>query len=320
MGTFGTILLLVIAFFLICAAITNFIAAAAKAAVPKIGKTTRVRGGEIHWVESGQGRPIVMIHGLGANLRNFTYALTGKLDDEFRVIALDRAGCGWSERDSAAQATLPEQARMVAEFIEKEGLENPVVVGHSLGGAVALTLGLNHKEVVGSLALLCPATQPIDETPEVFKGLDISSAGLRKFIATTISGPLGLLMEKKIFGVVFAPEPIAPDFFVKGGGKLGRSPGAFVSASEDMVYGRGSVDEVAGRESELTMPVGVLFAEADEILDPKLHGQKFASLSGANLKMLPNRGHMIPLTAPDDCAAFIREMAQKSASDAPVAA
>ncbi len=313
MGTLGTIFLLIVAFFLICGAITNFIAASAKADVPRTGKTTKVRGGDIHWVESGQGRPVVMIHGLGANLRNFTYALTEKLDDEFRVIALDRAGCGWSERDGEAQATLPEQARMVAEFIEKEGLDNPVIVGHSLGGAVSLTLGLNHPEHVGSMALLCPATQPIDETPEVFKGLDISSAAVRKFIAHTISGPLGLLMEKNIFGVVFAPEPIAPNFWVKGGGKLGRSPGAFISASEDMVSGRASVEAVMGRESELKIPVGVLFAEADEILDPKLHGEKFAELSGAELKFLPNRGHMIPLTAPDDCAAFIREMAAKSA-------
>jgi len=176
----------------------------------------------------------------------------------------------------------------------------------------ARTLGLNHKEVVGGLALLCPATQPIEDAPDVFKGLDISSAGVRKFIAHTISGPLGLLMEKKIFGVVFAPEPISPDFWVKGGGKLGRSPGAFIAASEDMVSGRDSVEEVAGREAELTMPVGVLYAEADEILDPKLHGEKFAELSGADLKILPNRGHMIPLTAPDDCAAFIRDMAAKS--------
>ena len=313
MGTFGTIILLIIALFLVCGAITNFIAAAAKAAVPKTGKTTKVRGGEIHWVESSQGRPVVMIHGLGANLHNFTYALTGKLDGEFRCIAIDRAGCGWSTRDGAAQSTLPEQARMVAEFIEKEGLENPLIVGHSLGGAVALTLALNHTEHVGGLALLCPATQPIDDTPEVFKGLDVSSAGVRKFIAHTVSGPLGLLMEKKIFSVIFAPEPIAPGFEVKGGGKLGRSPGAFIAASEDMVNGRSSVDEVVGREAELTMPVGVLYAEKDEILNPKLHGGKFAELSGADLQILPGRGHMIPLTAPDECAAFIRDMASKSA-------
>jgi pimeloyl-ACP methyl ester carboxylesterase len=192
-------------------------------------------------------------------------------------------------------------------------LENPLIVGHSLGGAVALTLALNHKEHVGGLALLCPATQPIDDTPEVFKGLDVSSAGVRKFIAHTVSGPLGLLMEKKIFSVIFAPEPIAPGFEVKGGGKLGRSPGAFIAASEDMVNGRSSVDEVVGREAELTMPVGVLYAEKDEILNPKLHGGKFAELSGADLQILPGRGHMIPLTAPDECAAFIRDMASKSA-------
>ena len=202
---------------------------------------------------------------------------------------------------------------MVAEFIEKEGLENPLIVGHSLGGGVALTLGLNHKEHVGGLALLCPATQPIEDTPEVFKGLDISSTGVRKFIAHTISGPLGLLMEGKIFSTIFAPEPIVPDFGIKGGGKLGRSPAAFISASEDMVNGRSSVQYVVGREGELKMPVGVLFAEKDEILDPALHGATFAELSGAELRTLPNRGHMIPLTAPDDCADFIRDMAARSA-------
>ena len=57
MGTFGTIILLIIAFFLICGAITNFIAAAAKAAVPKTGKMTRVRAVRSTGSKAGRGAP-----------------------------------------------------------------------------------------------------------------------------------------------------------------------------------------------------------------------------------------------------------------------
>ena len=80
-----------------------------------------------------------------------------------------------------------------------------------------------------------------------------------------------------------------------------------------MAGGLNSAQDVLGREGELSLPVGVLYAADDNILDPGLHGETFASLSGADLTLIPNRGHMIPLTAPDECAAFIREMAAKTA-------
>jgi pimeloyl-ACP methyl ester carboxylesterase len=313
MNAFAVILLLILGLVALSAVVTAYLAAEARAVVPRKGKMTKVRGGAIHWVESGQGRPIVMIHGLGGNLLNFTYALTEQLDDEFRVIALDRPGCGWSERDGDAQATLPEQARMISEFIAKEGLENPLIVGHSLGGAIAVTLGLNHPESVGGLALLCPATQPIDGTPDAFKGIDIPSAAMRRVMAYTIAGPLGLLMQKKLFTEIFRPEPIVRDFGPKAGATLGRTPQAFIAASEDMQRARETVGEVAGREAQLKLTSAVLFGADDNILDPALHGEKFASLTGAELKLLPGRGHMIPMTAPRDCAAFIREMAERTA-------
>jgi pimeloyl-ACP methyl ester carboxylesterase len=117
--------------------ITQFVGYSAEASNPRKGKLTKVTGGSIHWMDEGTGPAVVMIHGLGGNLQNFTYALTPELTDTFRVIAIDRPGCGWSTREGAAQATLPEQARMIAEFIATEKLGKPLVVGHSLGGAIA---------------------------------------------------------------------------------------------------------------------------------------------------------------------------------------
>ncbi|MEX0338640.1 MAG: alpha/beta fold hydrolase [Arenibacterium sp.] len=313
MGAGIVILLVIVGVIVLFALFTAYLASEARAIVPKQGKMTKVNGGAIHWVESGAGRPIVMIHGLGGNLMNFTYGLTEHLDEEFRVISIDRPGCGWSERDSAAQATLPEQARMISEFIAAEGLENPLIVGHSLGGAIAVTLGLNHPDGLGGLALICPATQPIENPPEAFKGIDIPSPGMRRAIAYTIAAPIGLLTQQKVFGEVFKPEPIIRDFGPKAGATLGRTPEAFIAASEDMAGSRQSVSEVAGRESELKVPTAILFAEDDNILDPKLHGAHFASLAGAELKTIPGRGHMIPMTTPRECAAFIREVAVKTA-------
>ncbi|MEM7190287.1 MAG: alpha/beta fold hydrolase [Pseudomonadota bacterium] len=305
-------ILAIIVLILGCAtAFTQWAGSKAAQALPARGKFTKVGKGRLHWVESGAGRPVVMIHGLGGNLHHFTYALSDALSGDFRAIAVDRPGCGWSERDGMEQASLSEQARMIAEFLEAEGIENPVIVGHSLGGAVSLALALNHPERVGTLALLCPATQPISETPEMFKGIDIPSPGMRSFIAHTISGPLGVMMKDKLFGAIFAPEPVSPDFDLRGGALLGARPELFISTSEDMVEGRNSVDDVAGREAELSVPVNVLYARQDEVLDPALHGETFSELAGANLEMIDGHGHMIPFTATEACADFIRRVADK---------
>lgn len=277
--------------------------------MPRRGKMTKVNGGNIHWVEQGVGKSIVMIHGLGGNLNNFTYALTSELSEEFRTIALDRPGCGWSVRDSALQATLPEQARMIAEFIEAEQLGKPLVVGHSLGGAIAETLALNHPDQVGALALICPATNKVDVLPEAFKGIDVPYPWLIPVIGHTLAGALSLLQEEKVFNEVFKPEPVVPDFLVRGGGILGRRPESFIAAAQDLAQSRESVDDVIGREGELKLPIGVLFGASDNILDPLYHGKEFSEKTGTGYAELPNRGHMIPLTAPKECAAFIRKLA-----------
>ena len=129
--------------------------------------------------------------------------------------------------------------------------------------------------------------------------------------SSTLAVPMGVLMERKIFDAVFAPEAPVADFARRGGAIAGRRPEIFVSSSEDLVMSRASVDEVAGREAELTMPVGVLYGAEDAILDPDLHGRAFSEKAGAELTMLPGRGHMIPFTAPEECADFIRKMAAR---------
>jgi pimeloyl-ACP methyl ester carboxylesterase len=311
MSAFCIIILTILWVLFLVTMVTQFVGFSAQASNPRKGKITKISGGSIHWIDEGAGFPILMIHGLGGNLHNFTYALAPELSDTFRIIAIDRPGCGWSKRDGAEQATLPEQARMIAEFIQIEKLGKPLVVGHSLGGLIAETLAINHQEQVGALALISPATDQVKDTPDAFKGIDVPVPWLVPIIGNTLAGAMSLLMEKKILTEVFSPEPVVPDFLGKGGGILARRPASFIAAAQDLAMSRTSMMEVLGRESELKLPIGVLYGASDNILDPAHHGKSFAEKAGGEYIELPNRGHMIPLTAPKDCAKFIRSMAEK---------
>ena len=92
---------------------------------------------------------------------------------------------------------------------------------------------------------------------------------------------------------------------------LGRRPESFIAAAQDMAGSRASVADVVGREGDLKLPMGILFGGDDAILDPATQGRALADKTGADYTELPGRGHMIPLTAPADCAGFIRQMAGK---------
>ena len=302
------IFILLFLLIVLCAIFTAIITQKIKQSIPKFGKTTVLQDAEIHWYEAGQGRPIIMLHGLAGNLRNFTYALTEKLDRDYRVIAIDRAGCGWSKRSKSEIATLQEQARIISEFIEQEQIEKPLIVGHSLGGAIALALALEYKNQIAGLALICPVTQPVDKVPDIFRFLNISSPFLRFFVAHTFSSFIGILTRKNTFEIAFAPEPISENFSIRGGGDLALSSKAFIKTSEDLVFALSSASLLVGREQELDVPTKILFGEEDKIIDAKLHGEKFAKLSGANIKILSGKGHMLPLTQPEECSTFIRNM------------
>jgi alpha-beta hydrolase superfamily lysophospholipase len=74
-----------------------------EAALPPRGKFMQIDGERIHYVDrGGSGPAIVMIHGLAGNLMHFTYALADVLANDFRVIMVDRLGCGYSARPGGA--------------------------------------------------------------------------------------------------------------------------------------------------------------------------------------------------------------------------
>lgn len=278
--------------------------------VPQLGQIVPVRGGSIHYVEKGdpKAQTIVMIHGLAGQLQHFTYAMMDRLADEYHVIAVDRPGCGYSTRDSADLARLPEQARMIDEFLAAKDVSGAVLVGHSMGGAVSLAMALDFPDRVRGLALLAPLTQKLPETPAVFKPLEIRAEWLRKLIGNTIAVPLASKTAPHTLSAVFDPETPPSDFLDRAGGALGLRPSAFVTASQDVVGVDQSIAAQSARYKELRVPRAILFGPDDAILSASQHGVSMEAYD-VTYETIDGAGHMIPITEPDRCAAFVRSLA-----------
>nr|WP_259284382.1 alpha/beta hydrolase [Pseudomonas sp. 1079] len=180
-----------------------------EATVPINGRFVEVDGERFHYVEEGKGPPLVMIHGLMGSSRNLTYALSGQLREHFRVISLDRPGSGYSTRHSGTPADLPAQARQIAAFINTLDLGKPLVLGHSLGGAIALALALDHPHAVSGLVLVAPLTHPQRMLPLVFLSLAVRPAWLRRWVAHTLTLPIGLLTKDSVVRGRICPRSCA---------------------------------------------------------------------------------------------------------------
>jgi len=270
---------------------------------PATGRFVTIDGARLHYVEAGEGLPILLIHGLGGQLRNFSYALMERLARSHRVVLLDRPGAGHSPRVRGLGIT--EHAALVARFIEELGLDRPIVVGHSFGGAVALALALDRPDLVGRLALVAPLSQPDMVVQQPFKTFLAVPSWLREAACSTAAVPFGVAIRRRVHEATFAPEPVSPDFDIAGGGILVLRPDALAAGFEEISTASAQLARLAPHYPEIARPVSILYGRDDRVLDPSIHGTRTANaIPGATLELIEG-GHMLPVTQPDAVARFI---------------
>jgi pimeloyl-ACP methyl ester carboxylesterase len=314
----GAMLGLLIAIGIALALFTGWTARLVTKALPPRGRTIAIDDCRFHYVDEGEGPAIVMIHGLGGQMHNFTYALVGKLKDRFRVIVVDRPGSGYSSRPQHAAAGIESQAKTMAAFIRKLGLERPLLVGHSLGGAIALAIALNHPDCAGGLALISPLSHPQESVPKPFSGLVISFLWLRQLIAWTIATPFAITQRNVMLEAVFGPEKAPHDFAVKGGGLLSMRPASFCNAAADLFAAGDDLPGMIARYETLDMPVGVIYGTGDRVLDAMAHGKALTDkIAASDLVLIEDGGHMVLVTQPEPIADFITRIAHRIAKTEP---
>jgi pimeloyl-ACP methyl ester carboxylesterase len=114
------------------------------------------RVGKLSTLAAGRGSPVICIHGLGATKASFLPTVAA-LTDGWRVIAVDLPGFGESDKPLGAAYDAPYFAGAVKALLDELGIERAHLVGNSMGGRVAIEVGLLYPERVGRIALLSPA-------------------------------------------------------------------------------------------------------------------------------------------------------------------
>lgn len=258
---------------------------------PADGRLVDTRVGRLHVRERGAGPAVILIHGAGANARELMITLGLALDDRARVIALDRPGFGGSPGFSS-RARLARHADAVAALIEAEGLDRPVVVGHSYGAAVALRLAIDHPDSASGLVLLGPATHgyvgPVAWHNYVAATPVLGPAFCRLLVP--IAGPL--MLEGGV-RATFAPEPAPPGYAANAGIGLLFRPRNFRANALDLAVVNAELAAQEPSYGDIAIPVAVIAGDEDRTVRTASHAEPLAAaLPDARLAVLPGGGHM----------------------------
>jgi pimeloyl-ACP methyl ester carboxylesterase len=118
--------------------------------------SVETRVGRLSTLAAGRGSPVVCLHGLGATKASFLPTIAA-LAERWRVIAIDLPGFGESEKPLGAAYDAPYFAAAVTALLDELGIERARLVGNSMGGRVAIEVGLLFPQRVERMALLSPA-------------------------------------------------------------------------------------------------------------------------------------------------------------------
>ena len=127
------------------------------------GKFVTVNGKKVHYVEAGNGPPIILIHGF------FYHTVMWKknihaLSEKFKVYAIDLWGWGYSERLNENEYSIERYGKQIVGFIDALNIKKATLVGQSMGGGISVYVAAHYPERVDRLILVDPSVIPYPMT------------------------------------------------------------------------------------------------------------------------------------------------------------
>jgi pimeloyl-ACP methyl ester carboxylesterase len=272
----------------------------------------------VHAQVEGSGPDLVLLHGASGNLRDFTFSFVDRLKDDYRVIAFDRPGLGWTERADRFGPWTPsaespaQQAALLQAAADRLGVENPLVLGHSYGGAVALAWGLAQPDDTAGLIVVAGASTPWPGgLGPMYSVMGSSWGGALLAPLITAWSP-----EARIDGAlrgIFAPDPVPPGYARHIGTGLTLRRESFRANARQVNTLRPHVVKMSKRYGTLPMPVEIVHGTADDTVPLEIHSEPLSrQIPDANLTRLEGVGHMPHHAAPDAVEQAIHRAASRA--------
>ncbi len=285
---------------------------------PPRGRFIEVDGLRLHYTEAhpqGDMRAhVLLLHGASGNQADVMGPLGARLAAQgFHVFAFDRPGHGWSERTREAQQASPaRQVALIRAALEKLNVEQAIVAGHSLAGALAANFAIQHKSFTQGLVLIAPVTHPWPGGVTWYYEW-AARPWIGRIFAHLLAMPVGLAMMDKAVAGVFSPQRPPPDYIERIGAPLVLRPDNFIANAQDVAHLAGFIAEQSPRMREIEAPTTIVTGDHDKVVYAYLHALGSAhEVKDAHLVTLQGVGHAVQNIAPTEVIDAIIDVAARA--------
>jgi len=263
------------------------------------GRILDLPAGEAQVVDRGprDGEPIVLIHCFTCAI-DWWDRMMPALEREHRVVAVDLLGHGGSEKPGSGYE-IPNQADLVAQALQRLGVREAEVVGHSLGGTVAVALAERHPDAVDRVVI-------VDTAPDHSR----SSLGLIAGLAfQPVIGEFFWTIKPDFavrdgMQVAFAPDFEIPNDFIEDVNRM-----TFTAYDDSPVASEDFVNEAPldERMRETGLPLMVIMGAEEQIIEDPAEtlAEYERGVPGARTVLIPDAGHSPNVETPDRTAGLV---------------
>jgi len=248
----------------------------------------------------GDGAPLIFLHGLGGSQSTWQVVL-GDLVDRHRVAAIDLPGHGASDRSAEADYSISGIALAVTEAIDKLGLRKPVLIGHSLGGAVALRIAAENANTISGVVAIDSAGL----------GDEISAA-----LTDLMAGAAGPETARGLLQLFYQDQKLVNDRGVTEMAAMQQVDGAWVAqqAVARAAFADGQQQEAARVDpASIHLPVLLIWGEHDGVLPMQHAVDALPKFPDASLAIVRNVGHVPQVENPTRTATLITRFSKSVA-------
>ena len=277
---------------------------------PPTGQFASVEGKRVHAHVQGVGPDVVLIHGAGGNARDFTFDLVGRLASDFRVIAFDRPGFGYSDDLGDAGASPLMQAAHLQKAAALLGVTRPVVLGHSYGGSVAMAWALTDPGQTRGVVVVSGATLPWEGGLAAWYHV----TGGRIGGATVVPLLTALVPEARTRSAldgIFAPDSVPAGYGAYVGPGLTLRRTSLRANGRQVLALKAHLAAMAPNYPKLDTPFELIHGTADQIVSAAVHSIPLSKmLPDARLTLIEGAGHMPHHSHSDTVVAAIARLAR----------
>ncbi|MEZ4424113.1 MAG: alpha/beta hydrolase [Gemmatimonadota bacterium] len=257
------------------------------------------------WTRYGeQGPPLVLLHGFAGNQSTWRF-WTPELAADHQVYTVDLKGFGDSPRPRDGRYAPADQAALIDAWLEERDLRDVTLVGHSLGGGVALLTALRlldrGSERVRRLVVVAgPAfPQPLP------RFISMARVPLLGTLALHLLSPERVI-RMALSSIVFDPAGLTDTQVANYADPLGRPGGRYALLESARQIVPTDLAQVVTRYPRLTQPTLLLWGRQDIVIPVGIGQRLAATLPRARLEVLDRCGHVVPEERPEASLALVR--------------